>query len=60
MVDCLIPSVPCNLDAMSTRASRPYVSIGMPVFNGERFLGRAIDTLLEQEFENFELLATGS
>ena len=41
---------------MSTRASRPYVSIGMPVFNGERFLGRAIDTLLEQEFENFELL----
>ena len=36
--------------------SRPAVSIGMPVFNGERFLARAVDTLLEQEFENFELI----
>jgi glycosyltransferase involved in cell wall biosynthesis len=41
---------------MSSRVSRPYVSIGMPVFNGEPFLPRAIDTILEQEFENFELL----
>lgn len=36
--------------------SPPYVSIGLPVFNGERFLARAIDTLLEQDFEDFELI----
>src|ERR1700722_20374188 len=34
----------------------PEVSIGMPVYNGERFLRRAVDTLLNQDFENFELL----
>jgi glycosyltransferase involved in cell wall biosynthesis len=34
----------------------PYVSIGLPVFNGERFLARAIETIVEQDFENFELL----
>jgi glycosyltransferase involved in cell wall biosynthesis len=34
----------------------PCVSIGMPVFNGERFLVRAIDTILGQEFEDFELI----
>ncbi len=38
--------------------SAPYVSIGMPVFNGERFVSRAIGTLLEQEFENFELIVS--
>lgn len=34
----------------------PYVSIGLPVYNGERFLGRAIETLLAQEFTDFELV----
>jgi hypothetical protein len=39
-------------DAMGT----PYVSIVMSVFNGERFLREAIDSLLAQTFEDFELL----
>lgn len=38
------------------RRSTPYVSIGMPVFNGERFLERAVETLLVQDFDDFELL----
>jgi glycosyltransferase involved in cell wall biosynthesis len=32
------------------------VSIGLPVFNGESFLGRALDSLLAQTFANFELI----
>ncbi len=34
----------------------PTVSIGLPVFNGERFLARAIDSVLAQTFEHWELL----
>jgi glycosyltransferase involved in cell wall biosynthesis len=33
----------------------PTVSIGLPVFNGERFLAEAIDSLLVQTFRDFEL-----
>ena len=32
------------------------VTIGMPVFNGARFVGRALDSLLAQTFSDFELL----
>jgi glycosyltransferase involved in cell wall biosynthesis len=34
----------------------PTVSIGMPVFNGERFVGQALDSALEQTFTDFELI----
>lgn len=34
----------------------PRVSIGMPVYNGARFLPRALDSLLAQDFEDFELI----
>lgn len=34
----------------------PRVSIGMPVYNGERFLGQALDSILGQSFEDFELI----
>lgn len=37
-------------------SSRPRVFIGMPVFNGARFLARAIDSLLAQTFADFTLL----
>lgn len=36
--------------------SRPLVSIGMPVYNGERFIREALDSLLAQDYENFELI----
>jgi glycosyltransferase involved in cell wall biosynthesis len=35
---------------------RPRVSIGMPVYNGERFLRDALDSILSQTFENFEVI----
>jgi glycosyltransferase involved in cell wall biosynthesis len=34
----------------------PRVSIGLPVFNGERHLVRAVDSLLGQDYSNFELI----
>ena len=34
----------------------PKVSIGLPVYNGEQFLREALDSLLGQTFENFELI----
>ena len=32
------------------------VSIGMPVYNGERYLKKAIDSILSQTHQNFELI----
>lgn len=34
----------------------PRVSIGVPVYNGERFLQRALDSLLAQTYTDFELV----
>jgi len=38
------------------RSSLPYVSIGLPVYNGENFLEEAINSILPQTFEDFELI----
>ena len=35
---------------------KPRLSIGMPVYNGERFVKEALDSILSQSFENFELI----
>ncbi len=34
----------------------PLVSIGLPVFNGEKYLPRALDSLLAQDYSHFELI----
>ena len=34
----------------------PRVSIGIPVYNGGRFIKEAIDSILAQTFEDFELI----
>lgn len=36
--------------------TRPRVSIGLPVYNGERYLAEALDSLLAQTFADFELI----
>lgn len=36
----------------------PTVSVGLPVYNGEKYLANALSTLLNQEFEDFELIVT--
>ncbi|MFZ7094177.1 glycosyltransferase family 2 protein [Primorskyibacter sp. 2E233] len=37
-------------------SQKPLVSLGLPVFNGEKYLPQAIDSILAQDFEEFELL----
>lgn len=34
----------------------PFVSIGLPVYNGAKYLRRALDSLLAQDYQNFELI----
>ena len=36
----------------------PLVSIGLPVYNGERYLPNAFTALIQQEFEDFELIVS--
>lgn len=36
----------------------PKVSIGLPVFNGENYLAAAINSILQQDFEDFELIVS--
>ena len=36
--------------------SRPLVSIGLPVLNGARYLKTALDSLLAQDYPNFEII----
>lgn len=43
-------------DILKQALKHPLISIGMPVYNGEPFLRTAIDALLAQTFENFELI----
>jgi glycosyltransferase involved in cell wall biosynthesis len=37
---------------------RPCVSVGLPVYNGERYLSAALDSILAQTFEDFELVVS--
>ena len=38
------------------RAEAPRVSVGMPVYNAERYLAGTLDTILAQSFRDFELI----
>ncbi len=37
-------------------SAQPRVSVGLPVYNGERYLEESIDSLLGQTYEDFELV----
>jgi glycosyltransferase involved in cell wall biosynthesis len=39
-------------------ATAPRLSIGLPVYNGEKYLGQALEALLGQTFEDFELIVS--
>ncbi|HEY6793306.1 MAG TPA: glycosyltransferase family A protein [Kineosporiaceae bacterium] len=36
--------------------TRPRLSVGLPVYNGERYVGQAIEALLGQTYQDFELI----
>src|ERR1035437_9159204 len=55
------PGTPECRSVWSQRRSRleqpaPLVTIGMPTYNGARFLAKSIDALLLQDYPNFELV----
>ena len=35
---------------------KPLVSVVMPAYNGEKYIGEAIDSILNQTYDNFELI----
>lgn len=41
---------------IATSEKKPRVSIGLPVYNGENYLGEAIESVLVQTFKDFELI----
>src|SRR4029077_14346748 len=41
---------------MALSRSSPRVSVGLTVYNGERFLAETLDSLVAQTFEDFELI----
>ena len=45
-----------NHSTATTTKTPPKVSIGLPVYNGERYLPESIESLLAQDFTDFELL----
>jgi hypothetical protein len=38
------------------KSNAPLVSVAMPVYNGEKYLAEAIDSVLQQTFKDFELI----
>jgi glycosyltransferase involved in cell wall biosynthesis len=46
-----------NISAgMSEYEGAPLVSIGLPVYNGEKYLALAVESVLNQTFDNFRLI----
>lgn len=45
-----------DLSFLRSRAKEPRVSIGLPVYNAQRFLDATLKCLLSQSFRNFELI----
>jgi len=41
---------------MTERETKPLVSIGLPVYNGELYLSEAIQSILDQTYRNVELI----
>lgn len=41
---------------MSKNLKKPFISVLMPVYNGEKYLRESIDSILNQTYQDFELL----
>jgi glycosyltransferase involved in cell wall biosynthesis len=48
------PATP--LIATTTGVRQPKVSVGMPVYNGEKYLNQALNSICNQDFGDFELI----
>jgi len=45
-----------DLSTNLSETLRPLISVAMPVYNGEQYLAEAIESILAQTFNNFELI----
>src|SRR5580704_9548085 len=45
-----------KLEIVAGSGSPPPVSIGLPVYNGQRYLADALDSIVTQTFGDFELI----
>jgi glycosyltransferase involved in cell wall biosynthesis len=45
-----------DCDIQSNERALPRLSVGMPIFNGARFIRQAVDSILGQLFTDFELI----
>src|SRR5207244_10480282 len=52
----VIMSYLLNGPVLGETSKMPRVSIGVPVYNGERYIAETLDSLLAQTFEDFELI----
>ena len=37
-------------------SEKPVVTVGIPVFNGDKFLHKRLDSILSQSFKNFQII----
>ena len=42
--------------ANNTNSHNPKISVGIPVYNGEKFVRKSIESVLRQTYGNFELI----
>ena len=40
----------------NTNSHNPKISVGIPVYNGEKFVRKSIESVLRQTYGNFELI----
>lgn len=45
-----------SIETTASNNSAPLISVVLPVYNGEKYLGEAIDSILAQTFTDFELI----
>ncbi len=55
-IKCVEGKPQTSQTAVARKRSQPKVSIGLPVYNGERYLREAIESILTQDLTDFELL----
>ena len=52
-----IKSLRKKIDLLQNATDCPIISIIIPLYNAEKFIGEALDSILNQTFKNFEVIA---
>src|SRR5215475_428184 len=53
---CRLVPAGCRAQGRRTMSAAPRLTVGLPVYNGERYLAESLDALLGQTFTDFELI----